>query len=260
MKTMILCGGMGTRLAAAAIDAPKPMVPVGGRPIVWHIMRGLAAAGYDDFVLCLGYRSDVFKRYFLDLPGMLGDVTLDLRTGTRTTDPTLSVGWNIAMLETGLDAQTGCRVKRAGRAIPASDRQFAVTYGDGVTDLDFRDVVRFHESHGRLATVTAVHPPGRFGELGLAGDGSVRTFNEKPQAEVGWINGGFFVFDRSVLDRLEDDPSLVLEQEPLQRLAAQGELMAYRHEGFWQCMDTPRDLRTLERLWANDAAPWKVWR
>jgi len=258
MKVMIVCGGYCSRLVGVPGDMPKPMVSVGGRPMVWHIMDGFARAGFRDFVLCLGYRSDVFKQYFMHLSSMLGDVTVDLARGK---EPVLhrvpaEMDWCVTMAETGHDSMTGHRVKRAAQFIPDGDDLFAVTYGDGVTDLDFNKVVEFHRAHGRMATVTAVHPPARFGELTIRNDDTVGEFNEKPQAAGGWISGGFFVFSRAFLDTLSDDPSLMLEREPLQSLAARGELMAYRHDGFWYCMDTPRDHATLEDLWTSGRAPW----
>lgn len=258
MKVVILCGGYGSRLAGVPGDMPKPMVSVGGRPILWHIMNGFASSGFRDFVLCLGYRSEVFKQYFMHLASMLGDVTVDLARGNAPVvhRAPAEMDWCVTMAETGHDSMTGHRVKRAAPFIPQNDDVFAVTYGDGVTDLDFNRVVEFHRSHGRLATVTAVHPPARFGEITLSDDGRVGEFNEKPQASGGWISGGFFVFSRGFLDRLSDDPTLMLEREPLQRLAAEGELMAYRHPGFWYCMDTPRDHATLEDLWNSGRAPW----
>src|SRR4051812_31502923 len=196
MKILILCGGLGTRLGGVGIDLPKPMVPIGGRPIVWHIMKGFAHWGFRDFVLCLGYRSDLFKQYFLNLSTMVNDVTLDLATGGA---PTLhqrapEMDWKITLAETGVDSFTGARIKRAALYVPKDDDCFAVTYGDGVCDVDFRKVVAFHRAHGKLATVTAVHPPGRFGELSLDGGNRVAEFNEKPQVSAGWISGGFFVF------------------------------------------------------------------
>jgi glucose-1-phosphate cytidylyltransferase len=261
MKTMILCGGFGTRLGNAGGDLPKPMVPVGGKPMLWHIMRGLSHWGFHDFVLCLGYRSDLFKHYFINLSTMLNDVTLDLSSGAAPVlrQRTPEMDWTITLAETGTDSLTGARVKRAGTYIPRDDDVFAVTYGDGVCDVDFRKVVAFHRAHGKLATVTAVHPPGRFGELTLDGANRVAEFNEKPQVSSGWISGGFFVFSRAVLDRLPEREDLMLEREPLQRLARDGQLMAYAHEDFWFCMDTPRDYQQLSDMWASGRAPWAVW-
>ncbi len=261
MKILILCGGLGTRLAGTVGDLPKPMIPLGGRPLVWHIMKGLAHAGFCDFVLCLGYRSELIRQYFLNLPLMIHDVTIGSGGAVVNKDePDGPMEWVITLADTGLDSMTGARVKRAAaKYVPPSDDIFGVTYGDGVTDLDFRKVVAFHRSHGRMATVTAVHPPGRFGELALTDAGAVRQFNEKPQAEGGWISGGFFVFNRTILERLSDDSALMLEEEPLQRLAADGELVAYRHPDFWMCVDTPRDYRQLSELWQQGRAPWALW-
>jgi glucose-1-phosphate cytidylyltransferase len=261
MKAVILCGGFGTRLGGAGGDLPKPMVSIGGRPILWHIMKGFAHRGYHDFVLCLGYRSDVIKQYFLNLSVMVDDVTLEVGSGKPPVfrDRPSEMDWTITLAETGDDSQTGHRVKRAAPFIPAGDDCFILTYGDGVSDVDMRDVVRFHRSHGKLATVTAVHPPGRFGELEIGPGGCVEAFNEKPQASAGWISGGFFVLSRAVLDRLSDDPRLMLEREPLQQLSQEGELIAYRHEGFWYCLDTPRDYHRLGELWGSRHAPWAVW-
>jgi glucose-1-phosphate cytidylyltransferase len=261
MKVLILCGGLGTRLAGASGDLPKPMVPVGGKPMVWHIMKGFAHWGYRDFVLCLGYRSDLFKQYFLNLSLMLHDVTLDLSNGSQPVvhKRPVEMDWKITLAETGLDALTGARVRRGGAFVPADDDVFAVTYGDGVTNVDFRNVVAFHRAHGRLATVTAVHPPGRFGELAFTGAGMVSEFNEKPQVSAGWISGGFFVFSRPFLDRLADRDDLMLEREPLQQLARDGQLMAYQHDDFWFCIDTPRDYQQISEMWATGRSPWVVW-
>ncbi len=261
MKVMILCGGQGTRLASIAGDLPKPMVPVGGRPILWHIMKGLAHWSYRDFILCLGHRSDLIKQYFLNLPLMVHDVHVDL--GGSRTPITLGesdeISWHITLAETGLDSMTGFRVRLGAAHLGPDDDVFGVTYGDGVCNIDFRQVVDFHRAHGKLATVTAVHPPGRFGELQLGNRGEVLEFNEKPQVSAGWISGGFFVFSRAILDYLPADPTLMLEEEPLRRLARDGQLMAYAHDGFWQCVDTPRDLQQLTRLWSEGHAPWNVW-
>ena len=238
------------------------MTPIGGRPIVWHIMRGFAHWGFKDFVLCLGYRSDIFKQYFLNLLTMVGDVTLDPTAGVslHTTEQLDEKDWKVTLAETGLDSMTGHRVKRIAAHLPAEDDLFAVTYGDGVTDLDFRKVVEFHRAHGKLATVTGVRPPARFGELTMDANGQVHEFNEKLQATGGWISGGYFVFSRGVFDYLSDDPALVLERDPLQRLAHDGQLMAYQYDGFWYCMDNPRDYQHLQWLWSQQQAPWQVWK
>jgi glucose-1-phosphate cytidylyltransferase len=261
MKIVILCGGYGTRLGMMGADLPKPMVPIGDKPIVWHIMNGFAHWGFRDFVLCLGYRSDLFKQYFLNLSLMVNDVTLDLSQDTAPLvhERGAEADWRITLAETGLHSMTAHRLKRIERFIPHDDDVFALTYGDGVCDVDFRAVVQFHRAHGKLCTVTAVHPPGRFGEIGVGPDGRVTEFNEKPQAAAGWISGGFFVFSRRFLDRLSDDSQLMLEREPLQQLARDGELVAYLHEGFWFCVDTPRDYQQLTDLWLSGRAPWAVW-
>jgi glucose-1-phosphate cytidylyltransferase len=259
LKAVILCGGYGTRLAGMS-ELPKPLVPIGGRPILWHIMKGFAHWGLRDFVLCLGYRSDLLKQYFLNLSAMVEDVTLDLATGDRVLHcDQEQLNWKVTLAETGHDSKTGHRVWQAQRYVPPSDDLFVVTYGDGVSDVDLRKVVRFHRAHGRLATVTAVHPPGRFGELSLGARNRVTEFNEKPQATGGWISGGFFIFSRRLFDRLPSDPGLVLEREPLRELALGGELMAYQHEGFWFCVDTPRDYLQLSEMWSAGNAPWAVW-
>jgi len=261
MKVVILCGGYGTRLGTTSGDLPKPMIPVGGKPVLWHIMRGFAHWGFREFVLCLGYRSDLIKQYFLNLSSMVEDVTIDYGSGTAPIIHTRpdEHDWMVTLAETGLDSMTGHRVWQSQRFIPDDDDVFAMTYGDGVCDVDFRDVVRFHRAHRRLATVTAVHPPGRFGELAIGSRSVVTEFNEKPQVSAGWISGGFFVFSRRIFDRLPSDPSLMLEREPLRQLAREGELMAYEHEGFWFCIDTPRDYQQMSEMWASRRAPWAVW-
>jgi glucose-1-phosphate cytidylyltransferase len=262
MKVMILCGGYGARLSGVGQELPKPMIPIGGRPMLWHIMKGFSHWGFKDFVLCLGYRSDLIKNYFLNLTTMVEDVTVDL---SGNAPPIVhnrrgETDWRITLAETGHDSMTGCRIKRAADFVPDDDDIFAVTYGDGVSDVDFREVVRFHRDHGKLGTLTAVHPPGRFGEIGVSETRRVTEFNEKPQAAAGWISGGFFVFSRSFLERLDDDVSLVLEEDPLRQLAREGQLFAYLHEGFWFCMDTPRDYQQLSNFWSRGQAPWAVWK
>jgi glucose-1-phosphate cytidylyltransferase len=255
MKVAILCGGLGTRLREETEVKPKPMVEVGGRPILWHIMRGYAAHGFADFVLALGYKGDVIKRYFLDYFHLQGNLTVDVGSGTVTPHDGARDAWRVSLVDTGLATQTGGRVKRLAPWL--GDGPFMLTYGDGVSDVNLGRLLRFHRSHGKLATVTAVRPPARFGGLVFEGD-LVTEFTEKPQVGEGWINGGFFVCEPGVLDYIDTDETF-LEREPLERLAKDGQLVAHRHEGFWQCMDTVRDLRLLETLWETGRAPWKTW-
>lgn len=257
MKTVILCGGQGTRIRDASDHLPKPMLPIGGRPIVWHIMKSYASYGFAEFVLCLGYRGWVIKEFFLNYRAMLTDVTVNLgpeRTVTFHEVPSHD-DWTVTLADTGEDTQTGARVARIRKYVERDDL-FMMTYGDGVADVDIAALVAFHRAHGRIATVTAVRPPGRFGELTAVG-GRVEAFNEKSQAGGGLINGGFLVFDaKRVWPYLEGDASLVLEREPLQRLSADGELMAYEHGGFWQPMDTFREYQLLNDLWNTGNVPW----
>lgn len=254
MKVVILAGGRGSRLNEDSARLPKPMVEIGGKPILWHIMNGYAVHGFTSFLIACGYRAEVVKEYFHNFFVRNSDFAIDLRDGTRTVLNSVGIDWRIAVVDTGLDVTTGGRVKRLQRLI--GDEPFMVTYGDGVSDIDIRALVAFHRRHGRLATVTAVRPPSRFGSLALDGD-EVREFSEKPASE-GWINGGFFVFEPAVFDYLEGDQT-ILEREPLERLAAEGQLMAFRHTSFWHPMDTPRDRATLEALWASGDAPWQTW-
>jgi glucose-1-phosphate cytidylyltransferase len=255
---VILCGGQGTRIRDVADDVPKPMIPIGDRPILWHIMKGFAQHGFTDFVLCLGYKSWVIKRYFLDYHLAQADFTLELGAPGQTAvlAPAVQEKWRVTLAETGLDAMTGCRVKRVERYVQGDS--FLLTYGDGVADIDVRRLVEFHRKHGKIGTVTAVQPPGRFGEIEVDGP-RVLEFNEKPLLSRGRINGGFFVFDRRIFQCLKDDPGMVLEQEPLMGLARDGELMAHLHNGFWHPMDNSRDHRTLNDLWAQGKAPWNTW-
>jgi len=240
---------------------PKPMVQIGERPILWHIMKIYAAHGVNDFVLLLGYKGDLIREFFLNFAAHTTDVTIDLSrsdAGRLTFHGKPSEPWRVTLVDTGEAAMTGARIRRARRYLDDADC-FCVTYGDGVGDVDISALLAFHRSHGKLATLTGVLPPGRFGELTDDG-GAVRTFNEKPQVSGGCINGGFFVFQKEVLDSVLDDrEDLILEREPMQRLAAAGELMMYRHEGFWQPMDTPREYELLNDLWATGKAPWKTW-
>ena len=255
MKVLLLAGGMGTRLAEETGIRPKPMVEVGGTPILIHIMQMYAAHGFDDFIIACGYKGDVIKEYFSNYLVKYSDWRIALRQGSRTLLQCGVPDWTVSVIDTGLHTMTGGRIRRLREHV--GDEPFLVTYGDGVSDVDLGALVAFHRSHGRLATVTAVHPPARFGCLGLDGE-RVAVFAEKPQTDVGWINGGFFVFEPGVFDYLSDDTS-VLEREPLERLTEAGQLMAYRHTGFWQPMDTLRDKELLERLWHTGKAPWKIW-
>ncbi len=256
MKTVILCGGLGSRLSEETQLRPKPMVQIGGHPLLWHIMNIYGRAGFDEFTLALGYKGDVIKEYFLNFHALDSDFAVDLKTReVRYLRPGRR-DWKVELIDTGVDSMTGGRLHRLEPLLRAGGT-FMLTYGDGVADLDPRKVLEFHRSHGKLATVTAVRPPARFGGMRLDG-GRVADFKEKPQAGEGWINGGFFVFEPGVFDYLAGDAT-VLEGEPLERLCRDGQLMAWRHEGYWQCMDTLRDRQTLEALWASGRAPWKMW-
>lgn len=255
MKTVILAGGLGTRLAEETEVKPKPMVEVGGRPILWHIMQHYAHYGYKEFFLALGYRGEVIKRYFADYYSLNGSLTVNIRRGTVQVHEREVEDWVVHLMDTGQDTQTGGRVKRLQSWL--QDDTFMVTYGDGVCNVNLTDLLRFHRAHGRIATVTAVRPPARFGGLVFEGD-LVTEFTEKPQIGEGWINGGFMVCEPGLFDYLEGDQSS-LEADALERLAVDRQLAAYRHEDFWQCMDTLRDKRLLETLWHENRAPWKVW-
>jgi glucose-1-phosphate cytidylyltransferase len=256
MRTVILAGGLGTRLAEQTDVVPKPMVRIGGQPILWHIMQIYAASGFNEFVLALGYKADVVKNYFLNYYYLQNDFSLSVRDGKLDAhDGKQDDDWLVHLLDTGIETQTGGRLKRLG---PWLDETFMMTYGDGVADIDLRRLVEFHRAHGKLATVTAVRPPSRFGGLVFDGD-HVAEFVEKPQIGEGWINGGFFVLEPGVLEYI-DAYETIFEREPLERLAAERELVAYRHEGFWQPMDTLRDVRLLESLWESGQVPWKVWK
>lgn len=256
-KVVLLCGGQGTRMREETEFRPKPMVEVGGRPLLWHIMKLYAAHGFDDFVLCLGYRGVMIKEYFLNYRLLSSDSTVDLATGRVAFETDRPEAWTVTLADSGDDTMTGARIKRVERYLGDGDL-FLCTYGDGVADIDLAALVDFHRAHGRLATVTGVVPPGRFGRLALEGD-AVRDFAEKPTEGDARINGGFFVFSRGFLDRLSPDSSCVLEHGPLESVAAEGELRMYRHDGFWQCADTLRDVELLRSLWSAGDAPWRVW-
>lgn len=260
MKAVILCGGQGTRIREASELLPKPMLPIGGKPILWHIMKGFAAGGVNEFVLCLGYKGWLIKEFFINYQAMTSDVTVSLgRNGSlQIHGPPAEEGWVVTLAETGEDTMTGGRVAAIRRYVE-SDGTFLLTYGDGVSDVSIPALLAFHRAHGKVATVTAVRPPGRFGEMRIEG-GQVTQFNEKPQATEGFINGGFFVLDgRKVWDYVGTSPGTLLEREPMQRLAAASQLLAFRHTGFWQPMDTLREYTLLNDLWASGKAPWKTW-
>lgn len=255
-RVVLLCGGLGTRMREETEYRPKPMVEVGGRPLLWHIMKLYGAHGLSDFVCCLGYRGDVIKRYFLDYHALRSDVTVSVGDGTVEYASGDVEDWRIRLIDTGQSSMTGARVKRVEHALGDAE-VFLCTYGDGLADVDITRLLAFHRSHGRLATVTGVHPPSRFGELVTDGD-RVTRFAEKPRGGS-LISGGFFVFDRRVLEHISPDPGCVLEREPLEGLAASGELCVYPHDGFWQCADTVRDIELLRGLWDRGDAPWRVW-
>jgi glucose-1-phosphate cytidylyltransferase len=255
MKAVILAGGLGTRLSEETESRPKPMVEIGGRPILWHIMKIFSAHGVSDFVICLGYKSYMIKEFFVNYRLHLSDITVDVAAGEIAYQRVKADAWRIDLVETGLNTMTGGRLKRVRDYL--GDEEFLLTYGDGVADIDISDLLRFHRAHGRLATVTAVTPPGRFGALEIDGD-RVTDFKEKPAGDGVTINGGFFVLSPKVIDYIEGDAT-VWESAPLARLAHEGQLMAYRHGGFWQPMDTLRDKMQLEAMWASGAAPWKKW-
>lgn len=260
MKVVILCGGKGTRLREETEFRPKPMLPIGDRPILWHIMKIYAAQGHKDFILCLGYKGEIIKEFFRNYLWQATDVSLHLGRAPKVRFHSHhdEEDWNVTVAETGPETLTAGRIKRIERYI-GDDETFLMTYGDGVGRVDVNKAIASHQQQGKILTVTAVHPPGRFGELGLGEDNAIRTFNEKPQSELGWINGGYFVASRKLFSYLEKSDQTMLEQEPMRRLAAEGNLNAYRHEGFWQPMDTFQEFTYLNRLWSDNEAPWRIW-
>ena len=254
MKAVLLAGGLGTRISEESASRPKPMIEVGGKPIIWHIMKMYAAHGINEFIVCCGYKGYVIKEYFANYFLHQSDVTIDLANNSIEVHHKKAEPWKVTLVDTGEETQTGGRLKRVADYI---DGDFCMTYGDGVGSVDLTALLQFHQSHGMLATMTAVQPPGRFGALQLNGN-QIQSFVEKPQGDGGWINGGFFVLNPKVLEQISSDGTL-WEQEPLQNLAKQGELQAFFHSGFWQPMDTLRDKNHLESLWASGKAPWKMW-
>ena len=255
MKVVILAGGLGTRLAEETEVRPKPMVEIGGRPILWHIMKHYAHYGFNDFVLPVGYMGDKIKRYFIDYYQLNGNLSVDLGSGQVEVSHEQPQDWKVQLIDTGLQTNTGGRLRRLRPNL--GEQPFMLTYGDGVCDLNLRELLAFHREHGRVATITAVRPPARFGGLIFRGD-HVSNFTEKPQIGEGWINGGFMVFEPAVFDYLHDDQTS-LEADALEQLATDEQLVAFRHDRFWQCMDTLRDVRLLERLWQSGKAPWSTW-
>lgn len=255
MKVALLAGGSGTRLAEETDIRPKPMVEIGGKPILWHIMMHYSSFGYDEFVVALGYKGEYIKRWIRGYAKLWGDMTVQTSTGAIQRYVESKQDWTVHLVHTGTSTNTGGRIKRLQEWL--GDETFLLTWGDGVSNVDIDKLVAFHKSHGKIATVTTVRPPARFGHLEFDGD-KVTSFAEKPQTSEGWINGAFFVLEPAVFDYIAGD-NTQFEKEPLEGLAADGQLMAYRHDSFWQCMDTLRDKRLLEKLWDSEQAPWKTW-
>ncbi len=254
MKVILLAGGFGTRLSEYTETIPKPMVKIGGKPILWHIMKTYAHFGHKDFYVALGYMAEVIKEYFLHYRTLNADFTIDLGTGSVNSHQLDEVDWKVTLVNTGIDSMTGGRVKQMKPFI--ANEACLLTYGDGISNIDLNKLVSFHKSHGKMVTVTAVHPGARFGELKIQED-QVTSFQEKPQTGQGWINGGYFVIEPAFFELIDGDWT-TLEREPLERVAQMGELMAYQHDGFWQCMDTKRDRDNLEEFWRSGKAPWKL--
>jgi len=256
MKIVILAGGFGTRLTEETANKPKPMVEIGGRPILWHIMKSYAHYGFREFTIAMGYKADIIKKYFLEYAGLSGNLTVEISQGHSKVTQREQDEWTIHLEDTGLHTNTGGRIKQLSKWL--QDDTFMVTYGDGVSNVPINELVNFHKSHKKLATLTAVRPPARFGGLFINEQSFVTKFTEKPQAGEGWINGGFLVLEPQVLELIKDNTSS-LEADLLEYLASENQLAAFCHDGFWQCMDTVRDLKYLEGLWSAGNAPWKVW-
>ncbi len=255
MKVAILAGGYGTRLAEETEIRPKPLVEIGGKPILWHIMMQYAHYGFKDFVIALGYKGEAIKKYMVDYCSLNSDLTIDLKSGKIEVDDGYKPDWKVKLVDTGTNTQTGGRIKRLAQHL--GNETFMLTWGDGVSDVNLKDLLAFHRSHGKLATLTAVRPPARYGHLKFDNN-RITEFTEKPQTGEGWINGAFFVLEPGVFDYITGD-EIVWEKEPLEGLARDGQLMAYQHTSFWQCMDTLREKYILEKLWQSGKAPWKIW-
>lgn len=257
MKAVILAGGLGTRLSEETVIKPKPMVEVGGKPIIWHIMKIFSAHGINDFIICCGYKGYVIKEYFANYLLHSSDVTIDVKNNKMDIHANSAEPWRVTLVDTGDSTGTGGRLKRIKEYL--GNEAFLMTYGDGVANINIKELVEFHQQQKSLATLTAVQPPGRFGAFGLSRDGkSIAHFREKPKGDGAWVNGGFFVLEKEALDYIDGDP-IFWEAEPLSKLAEDGQLSAYKHEGFWQAMDTLKDRNTLDEMWMQGKAPWKVW-
>jgi glucose-1-phosphate cytidylyltransferase len=260
MKVCILCGGYGTRIRDVAENLPKPMIPVGGYPILWHIMKYFATWGHNHFILCLGYKGDSIRDFFMNYRSHTADFTIDLG-GNRPIDyhnTEMVENWYVTLAETGLNAMTGARIKRVKKYL-SGEENFILTYGDGVGDINIQKLLKFHQSHGKILTVTGVRPPGRFGELQCDNNGLVTEFNEKPQTTGGRISGGFFICRKEIFNYIDDKETTVFEQKPLRNLVSAGEMMVFKHEGFWQPMDTSREYQLLNNLYEQKKAPWVIW-
>ena len=256
MKVAILAGGVGTRLAEETAVKPKPMVEIGSRPILWHIMKHYSHYGYNEFVIALGYKGEYIKKYLIDYSSLHSDLTVNIKSGAvRTHKVEHHPNWTIDLIDTGLETLTGGRIKRLSSYL--GNQTFMLTWGDGLSDVNLHELLQFHKSHGKLATLTAVRPAARFGHLDLEGD-KITEFSEKPQTSEGWINGAFFVLEPGIFDYIDGD-QIQWERKPMEKLAKDGQLMAYKHSGFWQCMDTLRDKHLLNQLWDSGVAPWKIW-
>ena len=257
MKVLILAGGLGTRLSEETDIRPKPMVEIGGKPILWHIMKIYSKYGFNDFVILLGYKGYYIKEYFMNYFLHQSDITLEIQTGKMEILNNSSEPWKVTLLDTGINAMTGARIKKAQKFV--GDKPFMLTYGDGVSDINIEELIKFHKSHGKTMTMSSAQPDSRFGALNIEDDNKVTSFQEKPKGEGGWINAGFFVCESKVFDYLTEDDSLIFEQEPVQNLAKDGELFTFKHNGFWKPMDTLRDKTYLNDLWEKNKAPWKIW-
>ena len=258
MKVVILAGGMGTRLSEETDLKPKPMTEIGGKPMLWHVMKIYSHYGFNDFVLCLGYKGYLIKEYFANYFLHQADVTIDMKNNKMEVHHKTAEPWKVTLVDTGLDTMTGGRIKRVQKYL--ENKPFMLTYGDGVADVDLKKLAAFHKKSGGYATMTAIQNLGRFGAIDMKADGKVRAFEEKPHGDGAWISGGFFVLEPEVFDYIKEEDSTIWERKPMQTLAAKGRLTAYRHTGFWHCMDTLRDKTELEKLWQSGAAPWKVWK